>query len=91
MPVSLVTGAGSGIGAATARLLGDRGDRVVCVDLDGDRAAEVATDIEHTMPLVADITDEAQCDAMIAATLDRFGDLDAVVSCAGIEEGGATR
>ena len=88
MPVALVTGAGSGIGASTARRLGDRGDRVVCVDLDGDRAAEVASDIEHALPVAADVTDEAQCDAMVTATLDRFGDLDAVVNCAGIEMGG---
>ena len=85
MTVSLVTGAGSGIGAATARRLGDRGDRVVCVDIDGDRAAEVADGIEHALAFTADITDEAQCDAMVSMAVDRFGGMDAVVTCAGIE------
>ncbi len=88
MAVALVTGAGSGIGAAVARRLSGRGDQVVCVDVDGDRAAQVAAEIEGSMSLAVDVTDETQCDAMVSATLDRFGDLDCVVTCAGIEVGG---
>lgn len=90
MAVSLVTGAGSGIGKATARRFGARGDRVVCVDLDGDRAVRTASGIESALPVAADVSDEAQCDAMVAAALDRFGRLDAVVASAGIEEAGDT-
>ncbi len=88
MAVALVTGAGSGIGAAVARCLARRGDRVACVDVDGDRAAEVAGGIEGSIALAADVTDEAQCENMVAATLDRFGDLDTAVACAGIEKAG---
>lgn len=90
MAVALVTGAGSGIGKATARRFGARGDRVVCVDLDGDRAARTAAGIEGALPVAADVTDEAQCDDMVAAALDRFGRLDAAVASAGIEEAGNT-
>ena len=85
MSVVLITGAGSGIGAAVARCVGRRGDQVVCVDIDADRASGTAAEIEGALALAADVTDEAHCDAMVAATLDRFGDLDAVVTCAGIE------
>ena len=88
MTVALVTGAGSGIGAAVARRLARRGDQVACVDIEGDRAEEVASGIEGALALAVDVTDEAQCEAMVAATLDRFGDLDKVVTCAGIEKGG---
>ena len=88
MGVALVTGAGSGIGAAVARRLAARGDHVACVDIDGDRAAEVASGIEGSLALSADVTDESQCREMVAATLDRFGDLDSAVACAGIEMAG---
>jgi NAD(P)-dependent dehydrogenase (short-subunit alcohol dehydrogenase family) len=87
MTVSLVTGAGSGIGAATATALARRGDRVVCVDLDPDRAEAVAAGIEGPLVVAADVTDEDQCDRMVRITLEHFGDLDVVVTCAGIEEG----
>ena len=88
MGVALVTGAGSGIGASVVRCLARRGDRVACVDIDGDRAADVAAGVGGSIALAADVTDETQCEAMIAATLDRFGDLDTAVTCAGIEKGG---
>ena len=88
MAVALVTGAGSGIGAAVARRLARRGDRVVCVDVDGERAEEVAAGIEGSLPMAADVTDEKQCKAMVTAALERFGDLDVAVTCAGIERGG---
>lgn len=87
MTVSLVTGAGSGIGAATAVRLGKRGDQVVCADLDGTRVEAVAATIADALPLAVDITDEQQCDQMVQATLEHFGDLNAVVASAGIEVG----
>ncbi len=88
MAVALVTGAGSGIGAAVARRLALRGDRVACVDIDGARAEEVSAGIEGSIALAADVTDEDGCAAVFAAVVDRFGDLDIAVTCAGIEMGG---
>ena len=85
MQVSLVTGAASGIGAATARRLAGRGDAVICADLDGDGAAATAAGLAEAMPFTLDVTDEAATDAMVAAGLDRFGDLHNVVACAGME------
>lgn len=90
MTVSLVTGAGSGIGAATAALLAARGDRVVCADIDEGSASTVAAGLPDALAVPVDVTDEASCDAMVATTIGHYGDLDAVVACAGIEIGGPT-
>ena len=87
MKVSLVTGAGSGIGAATARALGGRGDQVVCVDIDSDRVASVAAEISGAMSMGLDVTSKEQTDSAIRQTMENFGRLDAVVACAGIEVG----
>ena len=83
--VSIVTGAASGIGAATARRLAARGDAVVCADLDGDGAAATAAGLPEATSFALDVTDEAATDAMVAATLERFGDLHHTVACAGME------
>jgi NAD(P)-dependent dehydrogenase (short-subunit alcohol dehydrogenase family) len=88
MTVSLVTGAGSGIGAAVAAALAERGDRVACADIDGGAAEVVAAALPEGLAVTADVSDEADCGRMVEATVDRFGDLDAVVACAGVEIGG---
>lgn len=88
MTVSMVTGAGSGIGAAVAAVLGERGDRVACVDVDESAVTAVAATLADGLSVTADVTEEADCDRMVRTTLERFGDLDAVVACAGVEVGG---
>ena len=88
MAVALVTGAGSGIGTCVAELLARRGDQVVCGDLDGLRAAEVADRIGNEIAADADVTDPAECDSMVEAAVNRFGGLDTAGTCAGIEKGG---
>lgn len=87
MQVSLVTGAGSGIGAATAAVLAERGDRVVCADLDGAAATRVAASLPDAIAVQVDVTDGDACDRMIEAAVTFGGHLDAVVACAGIEAG----
>jgi 2-keto-3-deoxy-L-fuconate dehydrogenase len=77
--VAIVTGGGSGIGLATARLLGARGARVAVLDLDPAAAAA-----EGAAPLVADVTDEDSVGAAVAAAVDRFGGVDVLVNNAGI-------
>jgi 2-keto-3-deoxy-L-fuconate dehydrogenase len=77
--VAVVTGGGSGIGLATARLLAARGARVAVLDL--DPAAAAAGDL---LPLVADVTDEASVGAAVAAAVDRLGGLDVLVNNAGV-------
>ncbi len=85
--VAVVTGASSGIGAATARLLGGSGWTVVLVARRGDRLAGVAADIEagggraHVAAL--DAADEAAVDAMAERVVAELGVPDALVNSAG--------
>jgi NAD(P)-dependent dehydrogenase (short-subunit alcohol dehydrogenase family) len=88
----LITGAGRGIGAATARLLAARGARVAVLDVDGAAADAVALELgEGHLGLAADVTDQASLDAAVAAAVTRFGGLDAVVANAGIAAYGTVR
>lgn len=70
----IITGAASGIGAATAKALRERGEQVVGLDL------QAADGI-----LACDVTDQASVDAAVAAAIEQLGGgLDALVNCAGI-------
>jgi NAD(P)-dependent dehydrogenase (short-subunit alcohol dehydrogenase family) len=80
----LVTGGGSGLGAATARMVVDHGGSVVVADLDRERGAKVAAELGERARFVAtDVTDEASVRVAVAAAADAGG-LHAVVSCAGV-------
>jgi len=88
----LITGAGSGIGAATAERLAASGARVACVDVDAAGAQAVADRLgSHALPLVADVADRPSLTAAVATTLERFGRLDVCIANAGIGTGGALR
>jgi NAD(P)-dependent dehydrogenase (short-subunit alcohol dehydrogenase family) len=86
--VSLVTGAGSGLGAAMAARFGAEGAAVVCTDVAGDTAQLVAESIEgaggRAVGLAVDVTSSADLDRAVAATIERFGALDICVANAGI-------
>lgn len=86
-PSVLVTGASSGIGAATARAFGRRGDHVVLVARSADRLAAVAKDVEAaggTATVVpADLTDDEAVVAMARTVRARVGTPDVVVNLAG--------
>ena len=77
--VALITGGGSGIGAATARRLVAEGARVVVADIDGDGAERVALDLGGGAVAVrGDIADPAQAGEMVGAAVEAFGGLDIV-------------
>ena len=76
--VALVTGGASGIGAATATLLRDRGARVAVLDRSTDGAPA------DVLALTCDVTDRAGVQEAVDAVADRLGGLDVVVANAGI-------
>ena len=76
--VALVTGAGSGIGLATAMVLAERGARVAAFDLDPSAAPDPLLRVE------GDVTDETAVEAAVAEVVARFGRLDVLVNNAGV-------
>lgn len=86
--VALVTGAGSGIGRATALRLAAEGARVACADLVAEGALETAKAIEaaagEALALTADVTDEQACARIVEETVARFGRLTTLVNSAGV-------
>jgi NAD(P)-dependent dehydrogenase (short-subunit alcohol dehydrogenase family) len=86
----LITGGGSGLGAATARALAGAGGRVLLADVNVAGGEEVAASIGEAARFVAtDVTSEEQVRAAVAAALEQFGALHGAVNCAGV--GGGAR
>jgi NAD(P)-dependent dehydrogenase (short-subunit alcohol dehydrogenase family) len=83
--VSVVTGAGAGIGRAVAQALAARGDSVVCADVDGGAARAVANELGRAEAVQLDVRDAEACEAMAALAVSAFDGLDVLVTCAGIE------
>jgi 3-oxoacyl-[acyl-carrier protein] reductase len=81
--VALVTGAGRGIGAATAQLFASEGAKVAVSDLDEGPAMEVAGPI-NGLAIACDVTVRGQVEKMIERTVTELGRLDVLVTCAGI-------
>lgn len=82
-PVAMVTGAGAGIGEATARLLLERGYRVVAADVSEEALAWTASEVD-AVPAVGDVSTEEGNAAIVAAAVEAFGRLDVAVLNAGI-------
>jgi len=83
--VALVTGGGSGIGAAVVRQLSAEGARVHVVDVSPASAGAVATEVGGTAHVV-DVTDGAAVDRLVADVVAADGRLDVVVHCAGVDD-----
>ena len=80
---ALVTGAGSGLGAATAKTLAKRGARVAVVDLNLESAQQTADSIKG-LALSADVSSGESVEAALQQAADELGAPRVVVSCAGI-------
>ena len=85
---AIVTGAAQGIGAAVARAYAAEGARVAVVDLAADRAEAVAAELRATgadaVGIGCDVARHADVDVMVAAAVQRFGQVDILVNNAGI-------
>jgi NADP-dependent 3-hydroxy acid dehydrogenase YdfG len=91
-PVLLITGASSGIGAATARLAAAAGYRLALAARSEDKLQHLVDEIgpQRALAIPCDVTDYAAQQAMVQRVLDHYGQLDAVYANAGIpgSEGG---
>jgi short-subunit dehydrogenase len=87
-PVAVVTGASSGIGAATARALARRGTTVVAVARRASRLDDVVAECRRTAPgshrVVCDLTDLPAARGVVAAAIDRHRALDVLICVAGM-------
>jgi NADP-dependent 3-hydroxy acid dehydrogenase YdfG len=85
-PVFLITGASSGIGAATARAAADAGYRLALAARSVDKLRALAAELggeERALAIGCDVTEWADQEAMVAQVLDRFGQLDVAFANAG--------
>ncbi|MGZ3217444.1 SDR family NAD(P)-dependent oxidoreductase [Paracoccus sp. T5] len=83
---AIITGAARGIGLATARLLSQRGWRVVLADIDADELQRVVLGWEDALAVTCDVSDPDQVQAMVARTVEWSGRLDALVNNAGVAD-----
>ena len=86
--VAIVTGAGSGMGRATAHLFADEGAKVAAVDLNADDVSAVTREINDAGGTAAtwalDVTDTVGLDGMVNEIVARFGGIDILVNNAGV-------
>ena len=86
--VAFVTGGSAGMGAATVRAFVEAGATVAIVDLDGDAAVQLASELTdaggRALGIACDVSDEAQVERAVALTVETFGSLDMAFNNAGI-------
>lgn len=88
---AIVTGAGSGIGAALCRALDSAGAHVVCTDVDGEAAEQTAASLSSQARAARlDVTDAGAVQAAVDDVVERTGRLDLIFNNAGIVWGGET-
>ena len=82
----LITGGADGLGAATTRRLVGRGANVTIVDVQADKANALAAELgDRALACVADVRSLLEVEAAVAATVDRFGSIEAVIAAAAID------
>lgn len=86
--VAIVTGAGSGMGEAIAKLFAEKGAKVAAADMNEESIRKVVTDIEEKggaiVGVVADVSKVEDLENLVSKTLEKFGTVDILVNNAGI-------
>ena len=86
--VAIVTGAGSGMGEATAKVFASEGVKVVVSDVNFDEVQRVSNEIEESgresMPFMLDVTDSDSINKCIEATIEKYKSIDFVINNAGV-------
>jgi NAD(P)-dependent dehydrogenase (short-subunit alcohol dehydrogenase family) len=86
--VAMVTGAGSGIGRASALLLAEMGAWIAVVDIDDAKGSSTAAEIQdqngHALALNCDVRSASDCRRAVEATIQKWGKIDILCNCAGI-------
>ncbi len=85
----IVTGAASGFGTAIAQKFSEEGASVVVADIDLEGAQRVASELTNAMAFQIDVADEAQTQALVAATVDAYGKIDVFCANAGVPHRGS--
>ena len=78
--VAIVTGASSGIGLATAKLLADEGVKVALVARDDEKLAGISSQIPESMFVVTDMTKETEIKDMVSEVFKHFGKIDILIN-----------
>ena len=81
--VVIVTGASSGIGLATARLLAQKGAKVALVSRSKDKLERLAAELPASFAVAADMTRVYEIESMVNRTVEHFGRIDVLINCAG--------
>lgn len=81
--IALITGAASGMGAATAREFTAAGGKVIIVDINPETAEIIAAEIGSQPPLIGDVSDASFCQHAVDSIVKQYNRLDVLVNCAG--------
>ncbi len=81
--VAIITGASSGIGLATAKLLSENGAKVVLAARSKDKLDSLSKTLQNSLVIQADMTDETQIKAMVKKAVEHFSRIDILVNNAG--------